>query len=309
MELEKKNLQFKILLGDDRSDHASAALALLEDLPLAAGTDVTVFRAFSPNQATDLVLMEDALNQTCNRLKRKGLAAHPELLLGIPTVKFLKHAEEQKPDLIIIGAKGLRATTGILVGGVAQQVVEYAPCPVLVVRAPYHGIHEVMVVTDGSVSSQHTLEFLGRLPLPNGARLWVMHVLPPPSISMLYMEPPMGSAPIAMLDTEQVAAQAAREERDGQALLDEAADLRTNLGDDVGHRTARQFGSDGHDLGLQNDDADFSWTSGTGHATRPLRLATGGKGQNNGDCRQSESRGNASRDDSLHHDGSPVPGF
>ena len=222
MELEKKNLQFKILLGDDRSDHASAALALLEDLPLAAGTDVTVFRAFSPNQATDLVLMEDALNQTCNRLKRKGLAAHPELLLGIPTVKFLKHAEEQKPDLIIIGAKGLRATTGILVGGVAQQVVEYAPCPVLVVRAPYHGIHEVMVVTDGSVSSQHTLEFLGRLPLPNGARLWVMHVLPPPSISMLYMETPMGSAPIAMLDTEQVAAQAAREERDGQALLDEA---------------------------------------------------------------------------------------
>jgi nucleotide-binding universal stress UspA family protein len=222
MGLEKKNLQFKILLGDDRSDHASAALALLEDLPLAAGTDVTVFRAFSPNQATDLVLMEDALNQTCNRLKRKGLAAHPELLLGIPTVKFLKHAEEQKPDLIIIGAKGLRATTGILVGGVAQQVVEYAPCPVLVVRAPYHGIHEVMVVTDGSASSQHTLEFLSQLPLPNGARLWVMHVLPPQTISMIYMETPMGSAPIGMLDTEQVAAQAAREEKDGQALLDEA---------------------------------------------------------------------------------------
>jgi nucleotide-binding universal stress UspA family protein len=222
MDVEKKDAQLKILLGDDRSDHALAALALLVDLPLPSGTDVTVFRAFSPTQATDLVLMEDALNQTCNRLKKKGLFAHPELLLGVPTVKFLKHAEEQKPDLIIIGAKGLRATTGILVGGVAQQVVEYAPCPVLVVRAPYHGLREVMVVSDGSSSSQHALEFMGKLPLPAGARLWVMHVLPPPPLSMLYMETPMGSAPVAMLDSDQIAAQVAKEQWAGQALLDGA---------------------------------------------------------------------------------------
>ena len=222
MDAEKKEMQFQLLLGDDRSDHALAALALLEDLPFASGTDVTVFRAFSPTQTTDLVLMEDALNQTCNRLKKKGLNAHPELLLGVPTVKFLKHAEEQKPDLIIIGAKGLRATTGILVGGVAQQVVEYASCPVLVVRAPYHGLREIMLVTDGSTSSQHALRFLGELPLPAGARLWVMHVLPPPPISMLFMETPMGSTPVALMDSEQVVAQVAKEQTDGQALLDGA---------------------------------------------------------------------------------------
>jgi nucleotide-binding universal stress UspA family protein len=155
-------------------------------------------------------------------LKKKGLNAHPELLLGVPTVKFLKHAEEQKPDLIIIGAKGLRATTGILVGGVAQQVVEYASCPVLVVRAPYHGLREIMLVTDGSASSQHALRFLGELPLPAGARLWVMHVLPPPPISMLFMETPMGSTPVALMDSAQVVAQVAMEQTDGQALLDGA---------------------------------------------------------------------------------------
>jgi nucleotide-binding universal stress UspA family protein len=222
MDAEKKAAQFKIMLGDDRSEHALAALSLLEDLPLPPGTDVTVFRAFSPTQATDLVLMEDALNQTCNRLKKHGLIAHPELLLGVPTVKFLRHAEEQKPDLIIIGAKGLRATTGILVGGVAQQVVEYAACPVLVVRAPYNGLRNIMFVTDGSASSQHALRFLGRLPMPEAARLWVMHVLPPPPISMLYMETPMGSAPLALLDSDQVAAQAAKEQQDGQSLVDGA---------------------------------------------------------------------------------------
>ena len=36
--------------------------------------------------------------------------AKPELILGFPTEKFLKYAEEQMPDLIIIGAKGLLAT-------------------------------------------------------------------------------------------------------------------------------------------------------------------------------------------------------
>ena len=229
MNAEKLDSHFKILLGDDRSEHAQAALALLEDLPLSVGTEVTVFRAFSPTQATDVVLMEDALNQTCNRLKEKGLAAHPELLLGVPTVKFMKHAEEQNPNLIIIGAKGLRATAGILVGGVAQQVVEYAPCPVLVVRAPYHGLHEVMLVTDGSDSSQHALDYLGRLPLPAAARLWVMHVLPPPPIPMLFMQTALGSTPVAFQDLGEAAALAAREELEGQALVDKAlAALRTS---------------------------------------------------------------------------------
>jgi len=220
MDPEKNNNHFTILLGDDRSDHALAALALLEDLPLAPGTDVTVFRAFSPTQATDVVLMEDALNQTCNRLKKKGLNAHPELLLGVPTVKFIKHAEEQNPDLIIIGAKGLRATTGILVGGVAQQVVEYAPCPVLVVRAPYHGLRQVMLVTDGSDSSRHALDYLGRLPLPAEAWLWVMHVLPPPPIPMLFMQTALGSTPVAFQDLGEAAALGAKEQLEGQALLD-----------------------------------------------------------------------------------------
>jgi nucleotide-binding universal stress UspA family protein len=219
MKAEKNNRHFKILLGDDHSEHALAAVALLEDLPLAPGTDVTIFRVVNPTQATDLMLMEDALNQTCNRLRNKGLHAKPELLLGFPTEKFIKYAEEQKPDLIIIGAKGLRTTAGILVGGVAQQVVEYAPCPVLVVRAPYNGLRGVMLVTDGSASSQQAAQFLGRLPLPVGVRLWVMHVLPPPPIPMMIVGTPMGNVPIAFRDSGEAAALKAQEQKDGQALV------------------------------------------------------------------------------------------
>ncbi len=230
MVAEKNNRQFKILLGDDRSEHARAAVALLEDLPFASGTDVTVFRAFAPNQTTDVILMEEALNQTCIRLRQKGLHATPELQLGPPTERFLKYAEEQLPDLIIIGAKGLRSTTGILVGGVAQQVVEYAPCPVLVVRAPYTGLRDVMLVTDGSPSSRQALHLLGRLPLPGNAHLWVMHVLPPPPISMLVMDTTMVNVPVVFQDYRGAAALGAKEEQDGQALLDSSLEALRDMG-------------------------------------------------------------------------------
>jgi nucleotide-binding universal stress UspA family protein len=229
MMAEKNDRHFKILLGDDSSEHAGAAVALLEDLPFSPGTNVTVFRVFAPNQSTDLILMEDALNQTCTRLRKKGLHADPELLLGSPTEKFLRYAKEQKPDLIIIGAKGLRATVGILVGGVAQQLVEYAPCPVLVVRAPYNGLRNAMAVTDGSASSQQALQFMGRLPLPVGARLWVMHALPPPPIPIM-MGTQMGSVPIVLQDSEAVIALRAKEEKEGQALVERALKLLQAMG-------------------------------------------------------------------------------
>jgi nucleotide-binding universal stress UspA family protein len=230
MMAEKNNWHFKILLGDDRSEHALAAVVMLEDLPFPSGTDITVFRAVAPTQARDLISIEDALNQTCHRLRKKGLHAEPKLLVGFPTEKFLKYAEEQKPDLIIIGAKGLRATVGILVGGVAQQVVEYAPCPVLIVRAPYDGLRGVMLVTDGSVSSQQAAQFLGKLPLPTGANLWVMHVLPPLSLSMMTVMTPMGNVPIAFQDSEEDIARRAKEEKEGQALMDSTLKALQGMG-------------------------------------------------------------------------------
>jgi len=73
---------------------------------------------------------------------------------------MIDYATENHADMIIMGAQGLRATLGILLGGVSQQVVEYAHIPVLVVRPPYEGIRRVLVVTDGSEYSQRAIEYL-----------------------------------------------------------------------------------------------------------------------------------------------------
>lgn len=90
-----------------------------------------------------------------------GIAAETNLILGSPAEKIIETAEAKKSDLIVLGAKGLRATLGILLGGVAQQVVvEYVHCPVLVVRAPYQGLHRILVVTDGSSYRQQAARYL-----------------------------------------------------------------------------------------------------------------------------------------------------
>ncbi len=213
---------FKVLLADDGSDHAEAARRLVEDLPLPTGSEITVLRAIASTQASDLAPLESALNSTCALLREKGLQAKPELRLGSPAEKVVEYAEEHKPDLIVIGAKGLRATFGILLGGVAQQVVEYACCPVLVVRAPYHELRHILLVTDGSPSSQQAVQYLGSLPLPVETRVEVMHVLPPAPIPMILENTSFGSlqvtTPEQVLEVE--AALRAKEERDGQALLD-----------------------------------------------------------------------------------------
>ncbi len=222
MVAQKMDDQFKILLADDGSDHAEAARRLVEGLPLPAGSEITVLRAFTSTQASDLAPLESALNSTCALLREKGLQAKPELRPGSPAEKVVEYAEEQKPDLIVMGAKGLRATFGILLGGVAQQVVEYACCPVLVVRAPYHGLRRILLVTDGSPSSQQAVQYLGSLPLPSEAKVEVMHVLPPAPIQMILENTTFGSMQVAtpeqVLEVE--SALRAKEERDGQALLD-----------------------------------------------------------------------------------------
>jgi nucleotide-binding universal stress UspA family protein len=229
---QNKQEAFKILLADDGSEHARAARALVLDLPWPRGSQVTALRAFASTQAADLAPLEAVLNQTCILMQEKGLQARAELLLGSPAEKVIEHAEEMKPDLIVMGAKGLRATFGILLGGVAQQVVEYASCPVLVVRAPCEALRRILLVTDGSPSSLQALQYLGSLPLPSGARVEVMHVLPPPPIPMIMENTALG--PMQMTTPDQISemetALQAKEEADGQSILENAIQSLQTLG-------------------------------------------------------------------------------
>jgi nucleotide-binding universal stress UspA family protein len=234
MNANNKKSRFLILLADDGSEHARAAISLMADLKLPRNSFVHVLRVLTPLQSAEHVVVESALKITRKLILKKGFDSDSELLLGYPAEKIIEYAEEHNPDLIILGAKGLRSTLGILLGGVAQQVVEYASCPVLIVRAPYEKLACVLVATDGSESSMKSIEFLGNFPFPLETHVDVIHVLPPPPLPVSTVEPMfMDLGPTEPWKiTEEEALRRKKEEEDGQILLATCCDLLKRNGMD-----------------------------------------------------------------------------
>lgn len=223
----KKVRKLNVLLAVDGSEHAMAAARLLNDLPLTGDSTITAVAALVPRDAANHATLESALEQARTVLAGHDIQIETQLLTGSPPEVLIEFADQHSPDLIVLGARGLRATLGILLGGTVQQIVEYATWPVLVVRAPYTGLRRILLIVDGSEYSQRALHYLGRFPLPPDAQVRLMHVLPPmPSPALVARSWPIGTeavAPIPSYETEALLSkQAEEEEREGRALLERA---------------------------------------------------------------------------------------
>jgi nucleotide-binding universal stress UspA family protein len=82
------------------------------------------------------------------------------------------------PDsVLVLGSRGLGGFKGLLLGSVSQECVEYASCPVVVVRAD-RAIGEgdvILVGMDGSDGAQRALAWAHSLAGATGARLRAVH--------------------------------------------------------------------------------------------------------------------------------------
>ena len=66
--------------------------------------------------------------------ERQGIAVDCQTRKGDPFEEIVAAANGLHADLIIMGHTGRRGTTRVLIGSVTQRVLDYAPCPVLVMR-------------------------------------------------------------------------------------------------------------------------------------------------------------------------------
>jgi nucleotide-binding universal stress UspA family protein len=220
---------FNILLATDGSEHALAAARLANDLALPPGSSITILAVLIPREASSYSMLEGALEQTRAMIQNQDSTVFTELQTGYPAEVIHEYSQEHNIDLIILGAKGLRHTLGILLGGVAQQVVEYTQVPVLVVRAPYHGLNRIVAAIDESGCSQHVLEFLSGsgfhlpLPLPKAAKISVVHVLPPVAVYPHYM-PSMHAGQIFVPPDEELDIRREEDKTRGKELLKRAVE-------------------------------------------------------------------------------------
>jgi nucleotide-binding universal stress UspA family protein len=168
----------RVLLATDGSEDARAAVAWLGALPLPADTELRVITAVSvPPSALDIPTVRDfqaSLRDEAHRLAEQARAALAPRCPGIsahvgegdPREVILRATEEWPADLVVLGARGLGAVAGFLLGSVSLGVARHARASVLVVKAggavPPRG---ALVALDGSANAAAAAAFLARLPL------------------------------------------------------------------------------------------------------------------------------------------------
>jgi nucleotide-binding universal stress UspA family protein len=77
-------------------------------------------------------MMLDSVRES---LAEHGLSASTVLLRGDVVQEIVKYARKQETDLIVCGSRGAGNLTGWLLGSVSRELVQHAPCSVLVVRS------------------------------------------------------------------------------------------------------------------------------------------------------------------------------
>ncbi len=164
-----------ILYATDGSAQARAAGRLLAGLGLAPVDGVTTLAVAS----TDGPDVEGALSAARKDLSATTAGLTTMAREGYPDEEILKAAAELPADLLVLGAKGASGLARFLLGGVAARVVRYAPCSVLLVRPESASIGRVILAFDGTESARAAAAKLKDFPLPPGAEVLLVSVLPP----------------------------------------------------------------------------------------------------------------------------------
>ena len=78
---------------------------------------------------------EQQLAALAERASGRGVQVEQHVREGYPATVIIDEATELGTDLIVIGTHGHTGLKHLLLGSIAERVVQKAPCPVLTVRA------------------------------------------------------------------------------------------------------------------------------------------------------------------------------
>lgn len=186
----------RILLAYDGSDGAQTACDLVAHLRLPHDTELAVVAVLdtpaSALSAVDVPITPPGENEGGDELRRSvdlqlsAMAANlrspdrrceARILRGRPSSELVEEAERWNADLIVVGNRGHSPLESIFLGSTSAEVVDHAPCPVLVARHP--GAHRLVVGVDGSESARRAVATLVAWPLLRAVPASVIGVVEP----------------------------------------------------------------------------------------------------------------------------------
>lgn len=216
----------RILVAIDGSERSLTAVAAVRSLTIPAGATIECITAMPDDRevmvsawpalllATDPVARTAALDEVRARLasvaaslERDGVTVRTRVHRGRPATVILHEAAAMPADLIVLGAVGHGAVERLILGSVSAEVVDHAPCPVLVVRSPQ--TRRLVIATDGSPDAGAAATFVARSGLfADPEVVHVVTVIDPVMPWWVGLAPVDGSAAMASVETVQVEARA-----------------------------------------------------------------------------------------------------
>lgn len=185
----------KVLLATDGSAGAEVALDLTGGLSWSADTVVRVI-AVTPDDGTDFGMavpslgtpvegeapvdprqhMAEIAEQAVTRLQHAGLKAEKKVASGRVASVIVAEAEEWPADLLIVGSRGHGNIVSMLLGSVSAEIVDHAPCPVLVARLDR--LQRLVLAHDGSEHGRAAEEIVASWPIFANVAAEVVGVVP-----------------------------------------------------------------------------------------------------------------------------------
>jgi nucleotide-binding universal stress UspA family protein len=246
----------RILLALDGSPSSDVACRLVGSLTWPSGSVIQVVAVAEPaaELLAPLVIsaptvgtldqqtgddLEAILDVAAASLERPMLAVERSVVHGRPATLIVERAAEFRAELVVIGSRGHGPLASMLLGSVSAEVVDHAPCPVLVVRRPV--ADSVLVAVDGSPSAQSAVTYLSANRMLSGRPIEVI------TVSSGTGRP--GSAPLSVVSDLALESfeQGRRENREHAESI--AASAAQRLRDD-GYRTRWSIssGSPAHEI-------------------------------------------------------------
>lgn len=185
----------RILLAVDGSACSDRATELVASLPLPPGSAVRVVAVLQPyadvlaltyaaagdysgqmesDEERDARHLREAIGRAETTLRRDGLAVDGVLIRGRPASSIVDEAAGMNADLVVVGSRGHGTIATMVLGSTAAEVVDHAPCPVLVARGPELGT--VVFAEDGSASARGAEALVAGWPAFRGAQVKVVGV-------------------------------------------------------------------------------------------------------------------------------------
>jgi nucleotide-binding universal stress UspA family protein len=161
----------KVLVAMDGSKYGHWALNWVAKLPLISPPNVTALHVLD---SASLQLLPFRTKLEAQRVEARAARTLKKATQQLASLKLTGTTREEqgavaptilkcapnRDGLLVVGSRGLDAMDRFMLGSVSTKLIQYATCPVLVVKGEAVPLRRIALATDGSPASVKALEFV-----------------------------------------------------------------------------------------------------------------------------------------------------